>query len=80
MGDHPDGPFDLAILDINLGAGSPSGLAGYRWLREHEFAGRVVFLTGHARSHPLVAEASEIGDAVVYEKPMTAAQLRAIMS
>lgn len=80
MTDHSDGAFDLAILDINLGAGSPSGLAAYRWLRDHQFTGRVVFLTGHARSHPLVSEASQIGDAVVYEKPMTAAQLRSIMA
>jgi FixJ family two-component response regulator len=79
MGDQPDGGFDLAILDINLGAGSPSGLAAYRWLRDHQFEGRIVFLTGHARSHPLVVEASHIGDAIVCEKPMTAAQLRALM-
>src|SRR5262249_26305927 len=50
----------LAILDINLGVGVSSGVDAYRWLRERQFGGRIVFLTGHARSHPLVAEASSL--------------------
>lgn len=62
--------FDLAILDINLGDAQPSGVDAYRWLRQHGFAGRIAFLTGHARSHPLVAEAIRTGDATVYDKPI----------
>src|SRR4029077_4924973 len=46
----------VAILDINLGAEAPSGLDAYGWLRRHGFSGRIVFLTGHANSHPLVME------------------------
>jgi DNA-binding NtrC family response regulator len=71
--------FDLAILDINLGRDMPSGLDAYRWLKEHQFQGKMVFLTGHARSHPLVSEALRLGDARVYDKPITVAQLRKIM-
>jgi DNA-binding NtrC family response regulator len=74
-----DGAFDLAILDINLGPDAPSGIAAYRWLKEHHFRGRTVFLTGHAHSHPLVSEALRLGDASVHAKPMSVAELRAIM-
>lgn len=58
-----------AVLDINLGPGEPSGIDAYRWLRAHRFAGRVIFLTGHARNHPIVKEAHAIRDAIVLEKP-----------
>jgi CheY-like chemotaxis protein len=75
-----DGGFDLAILDINLGHGEPSGLDAYRWLKQHRFAGRMVFLTGHARSHPLVSEARRLGDVGVYDKPISVAELRQLMS
>jgi DNA-binding NtrC family response regulator len=59
----------LAILDVNLGAGQPSGIDAFRWLQERNYPGKVVFLTGHARSHPLVAEAAVMG-ADVLEKPV----------
>lgn len=61
----------LAILDVNLGAGQPSGLDALYWLRENVFAGRVVFLTGHASSHPAVAEASRQTGVEVLGKPLT---------
>jgi FixJ family two-component response regulator len=60
----------LAILDVNLGSGLPSGLDAYRWLRRQGFRGSIVFLTGHAASQPLVAEARRLGDVHVYEKPL----------
>ena len=40
---------DVAVLDINLGAGQPSGIDAYDWLLGQGFAGRLLFLTGHAR-------------------------------
>src|SRR5512146_2673778 len=48
----------LAILDVNLGEGRPSGIDAHLWLRERGFTGRIVFLTGHAPSHPEVARAA----------------------
>ncbi|WP_257451194.1 response regulator [Archangium lipolyticum] len=60
----------LALLDINLGAGVPSGLDAYRWLKDNGFSGRTVFLTGHARSHPLVREALELTHVQVLSKPI----------
>jgi len=72
--------FDLAILDINLGPGEPSGLDAYRWLKQHDFKGRMAFLTGHARSHPLVTAARELGDVRVLDKPISVAELRQLMS
>jgi CheY-like chemotaxis protein len=68
----------LALLDVNLGAGVPSGLDAYRWLHAHGFGGRTVFLTGHARSHPLVREAYALTDAQVLSKPVDAAVLLAL--
>jgi FixJ family two-component response regulator len=58
---------DCALLDIKLGAG-PTGLDAYRWLKEHGFKGKLVFLTGHAASNPSVQEARNEG-ALIVEKP-----------
>lgn len=71
--------FQLAILDINLGAGQPSGVDVYRWLRRRNFDGRVAFLTGHGRAHPLVADALHSGDATVHDKPMTVTAFRTMV-
>jgi CheY-like chemotaxis protein len=76
---HESHPFDLAIIDINLGPDVPSGIDAYRWLRSHQFTGRIVFLTGHARQHPLVSEAKRIGDVSVHDKPISFAELRTII-
>jgi FixJ family two-component response regulator len=69
----------LAILDINLGPEVPSGLDAYGWLRRHGFSGRIVFLTGHANSHPLVVEASHLGDAEVIPKPVSFETLSSLL-
>ena len=69
----------VAVLDINLGPDVPSGLDAYLWLRKHGFHGRIVFLTGHAGSHPLVVEASRLGDADVVAKPISAEVLRSLL-
>jgi FixJ family two-component response regulator len=65
---------DLAILDVNLGPGKPSGVDAYRWLKAQSFSGRIVFLTGHARSYIGVAEAHALGVQVL-EKPTSVAGL-----
>jgi DNA-binding response OmpR family regulator len=65
----------LAILDVNLGAERPSGVEVYRWLRRNDFAGHVVFLTGHAAAHPLVEQARSIEGAQVLTKPIAAGKL-----
>ena len=69
----------LALLDVNLGAKAPSGLDAYHWLRENGFGGRIVFLTGHARSHPLVRQAHELTQARVLSKPIDAKDLMALV-
>jgi len=69
----------VAILDINLGPESPSGLDAYGWLRRHGFEGRIVFLTGHAASHPLVIEARRLGDAEVVSKPVSLDRLTTML-
>lgn len=68
----------LAILDVNLGNDEPSGLDAFRWLTAQRFAGTTVFLTGHARGHPLVAAACESG-ARVMDKPIGVSALRALL-
>jgi DNA-binding response OmpR family regulator len=69
----------LAILDITLAPGEPSGLDACAWLRQQGFGGKVVFLTGHAHSHPLVLRALETESAAVLEKPIDLAQLSALL-
>ncbi|MBN1204026.1 MAG: response regulator [Myxococcaceae bacterium] len=70
---------ELALLDINLGSGVANGLDAYHWLRQHRFAGRIVFLTGHARSHPLVRQAHELTQVRVLSKPVDAKDLMALV-
>jgi DNA-binding NtrC family response regulator len=69
----------LGLLDVNLGAGEPSGLDAFAWLRAERFAGRIVFLTGHAETHPLVARAAQMGEASVLRKPIATDQLLALL-
>jgi DNA-binding NtrC family response regulator len=68
----------VAILDINLGPSVPSGVDALRWLTDHRFAGRVIFLTGHARGLPLVEEAYRMGVEVL-SKPLGIDQLVALI-
>lgn len=64
----------LAILDVNLGPGEPSGVDVSNWLRAHDVHCRVVFLTGHASDHPLVRAAALVeGDVMV--KPIESKKL-----
>jgi FixJ family two-component response regulator len=69
----------LAVLDVNLAAGEASGIDVYRWLLEKGFNGEVVFLTGHAKEHPLVREAVAIGGVRVFSKPLDVAKLLALV-
>jgi len=69
----------VAILDINLGPDRPSGIDAYAWLRGKGYTGRIVFLTGHASTHPLVVEAARIGDAEIFSKPIDPDRLRYIV-
>ena len=70
----------MALLDVNLGPQQPSGIDAYHWLREKNYRGRICFLTGHARSHPLVAKALAAGDAELVEKPIGTKQLCALVA
>lgn len=70
---------DLVVLDVNLGHGVPSGIDAFLWLRERGFGGRIVFLTGHARSHPLVREARELPGVRVLEKPVESGVLEQLI-
>jgi DNA-binding NtrC family response regulator len=70
---------EVALLDVNLGPNQPSGLDAYRWLRQRHYGGRVCFLTGHARSHPLVAQALALGDVKLVEKPIRTERLCALV-
>ena len=69
----------VAILDINLGSNRRSGIDAYAWLRANGYTGPIVFLTGHASTHPLVIEAHRIGDAEIFSKPIEPDRLRSIV-
>ncbi|SRR5579885_2389289 len=68
----------IVFLDINLGDGRPSGIDAYEWLKGHDYRGKIFFLTGHARYHPLVVQTAKIGIRVL-EKPIDATELNAII-
>jgi FixJ family two-component response regulator len=70
----------FAILDVNLGPGRPSGVEAHHWLRRRGFQGEIVFLTGHAYSHPEVQRASAVGDARVLRKPIRVEQLGKVLT
>jgi DNA-binding NtrC family response regulator len=70
---------DLAILDINLGAGQPTGFCAYEWLRAQRFGGRILFLTGHAASHPLARRAAALDGVTILVKPIGVAALRDVL-
>lgn len=69
----------VAILDINLGADQPTGVGVFEWLQREGFAGRVVFLTGHASNDPRVKEAAGIVGATVATKPLAISELRTLL-
>jgi len=64
----------LAILDVNLGPGEPNGIDAMHWLLDHGYQGKIVFLTGHAQSNPMVRQALNSGIEVL-EKPLRAPDL-----
>ena len=66
----------LAILDINLGTGEPSGVNVYEWLEREGFTGGIVFLTGHAANDPRVQEAANLAGSVIASKPLSVTELR----
>lgn len=68
-----------AIIDINLGSDQPSGVSVFEWLEHEGFAGRVVFLTGHASNDPRVKEAASVANSVVAAKPLSLAELRELL-
>lgn len=65
----------LAILDINLGADEPSGVHVHEWLGHEQFAGKIVFLTGHAANDPQVQQAASLAGAQIAAKPLTFPEL-----
>jgi FixJ family two-component response regulator len=69
----------VAVLDVNLGPNRRSGIDAYNWLRHMGYAGPIVFLTGHASSHPLVLKATRVGDARLLSKPIDLDDLRSVI-
>lgn len=69
--------LDVALLDINLGTGQPSGVDVAKWLKERGYSPRIIFITGHAPEHPLVSAAGDTGH--VLEKPVPPAELLRIV-
>jgi FixJ family two-component response regulator len=70
----------VALLDVNLGPGKPTGIDAYRWLVGHGFGGRLYFFTGHARVHPLLAEIEKLGAVQVLPKPLDTSRLMEVLA
>ncbi|HEY8278443.1 MAG TPA: response regulator [Bdellovibrionota bacterium] len=71
--------FHVAVLDINLGHGLPTGLDAYFWLRLCGYQGRCIFITGHALEHPLAQEAARLPGVEIFEKPVEVRRLIGII-
>jgi DNA-binding response OmpR family regulator len=69
----------LAILDVNLGEGQPTGVDVYHWLRDNGFAGTIVFLTGHAAADQRVAAAAAVPNTRVMSKPISFGDLMTLV-
>ena len=69
----------LAIIDINLGHGQPTGVHVHEWLHAQGFVGDTVFLTGHATNDPRVREAATIAGSRIASKPLSVAELRELI-
>jgi DNA-binding NtrC family response regulator len=70
---------NVAILDVNLGPGEPSGIEIYRWLKVQNYRGKIVFLSGHTRTAPEVVEATKISGVQFFQKPLAFDQLEALI-
>jgi DNA-binding NtrC family response regulator len=65
----------LALVDINLGYGEPTGIDVFEWFKREGFAGRVVFLTGHGSQDPRVQRAANLTGSQIVSKPLSAGEL-----
>jgi DNA-binding NtrC family response regulator len=70
---------EVAILDVNLGPGEPSGVDIYRWLKGRNYHGKIVFLSGHARKDPLAGEAAAISEVDFFQKPLGFDQIESLL-
>lgn len=70
---------DSAILDVNLGPGQPTGLDAAEWLRSQGFAGRILFLTGHAASYPALVKVCQRPGNVLATKPTALSSLVSLL-
>ena len=70
---------DLAILDVNLGFGEPSGTEIYCWLKGQNYRGKTVFLSGYTRTDPQVVEATKIPGVDFFQKPLGLSQIEALI-
>lgn len=59
----------MTILDINLGLNKKSGVDAFHWLKNQGYKGKICFLTGHGKAHPMVQAAQDSG-VEIWTKPM----------
>ena len=69
----------LAVVDVNLGEGRPTGVEVSTWLREHGFGGAIIFLTGHATNDPRVAAAAAVPNTRIMAKPISFGELTTLV-
>jgi DNA-binding response OmpR family regulator len=69
----------LAIIDVNLGPGHPTGVEVCEWLRREGFRNRIVFFTGHAEDDPRVIAAASVPGARIMTKPISISELHGLL-
>lgn len=60
----------LALIDMNLGAGEPTGADAYAWLKAQGFCGKIIFVTGREKDDPEVIRFLDREDVEVMQKPV----------
>jgi response regulator RpfG family c-di-GMP phosphodiesterase len=70
---------DIAFLDINLGANSPSGVDVYHWMRNKGYKKPIYFLTAHAESSSEIRSIEASGEVTVLSKPLRPDTLKNII-
>jgi FixJ family two-component response regulator len=71
---------NIALLDVNLGKGVPSGIDAYNWLVQQKFKGRLIFFSGHAQSDPLIREALKLPNVTFLAKPASIEKLEELVA
>ncbi len=68
-------PYDLVVLDMNLGPGKPNGIDVLHWIKSNRPCRKIVFMTGHAGSYLAMSDIAHLQDIPILSKPVPSDKL-----